>query len=97
MFDDEAFHTNARHILRRPQSVQYDGHFVEGVYVCPFCKRNLRATDFNYLLNHAEALGSSRPNVGTIMNVYSFKAHLKALGIHMRNLHALKGHDELSV
>jgi hypothetical protein len=86
--DDESFHTKTRHVLRRLQSSHYDGHFARGVYRCPFCNRKLRATDFNYLVNHAESIGRSSARVGTTMNVYAFMAQHKALGIHLCSLQA---------
>ena len=87
--DHESFHTKARHILRRLQSGQYDGHFAGGVYRCPFCPRRLHATDFSCLVNHAKSLGSSSPKVGKTVNVYSFMSHHKALWIHLRSLQAI--------
>ena len=103
--DDESFHTKARHVLRRLQSGQYDLYFDRGVFRCPFCNRHLRSTEFNCLVNHAESLGNSLPRVGKTVNVYSFMAHHKALGIHLRslqeihrrNLEALNGPVSLSV
>jgi hypothetical protein len=88
--DDESFHTKTLHVLRRLQSGHYDGHFARGVYRCPFCNRRLHATDFNYLVNHAESIGRSigGARVGTTVNVHAFMVKHKALGIHLRSLQA---------
>jgi hypothetical protein len=86
--DDESFHTKTRHVPRRLQSGHYDRHFAGGVYRCPFCNRRLRATDFNFMVNHAESIGRGGARVGTIVNVYAFMAKHKALGIHLRSLQA---------
>jgi hypothetical protein len=88
--DDESFHTKTRHVLRRLQSVYYDGHFARGVYRCPFCNRRLHATDFNCLVNNAESIGRSidGARVRTTVNVHAFMAKHKALGIHLRSLQA---------
>ena len=86
--DDESFHTKTRHVLRRLQSGHYDRHFALGVYRCLFCKRKLRANDFNYLVNHAESIGRYGARVGMTVNVHAFMAQHKALGIHLRSLQA---------
>jgi hypothetical protein len=72
--DDESFHTKTRHVLRRLQFGHYDGHFAQGIYRCPFYNRRLRATDFNYLVNHAEyigrAIGSARVGTTDTSKIY---------------------------
>ena len=85
--DDEAVHTKARHVLRRLQSGHYDRYFRNDVYRRPFCKtRNLHSTEFNVVVTHAEAVKTSRPNVGAPMDLYAYMAKHLALGIHLRNL-----------
>ncbi|KAK1649343.1 hypothetical protein QYE76_067148 [Lolium multiflorum] len=56
------------------------------VYRCPFCTRRLGATDFNCLVTHAENISNTFPNVGTTVNVHSFRAKHRALGMHLRSL-----------
>ncbi|KAK1684084.1 hypothetical protein QYE76_044932 [Lolium multiflorum] len=82
--DKEDEHTKARQVLRRLQVSQYTSYFAKGVYKCPFCTRRLGGTDFNCILMHADN-GRTFPNIGTIVNVYSFRAKHKVLGIHLRN------------
>ena len=85
--DDEAVHTKARHVLRRLQSGQYNRYFADDVYRCPFCTtRRLGSTEFNTVVTHAEAVKTSRPNVGESVNLYAYIAKHLALGIHLRNL-----------
>jgi hypothetical protein len=86
--DDESFHTKTRHVLRRLQFGHYDHHFAGGIYRCPFCHRRLRATDFNYMVNHVESIGRGGARVRTTMNIYAFMAKHKALGIQLRSLQA---------
>ena len=83
--DEEEEHTKARQVLRRLQVGQYTSYFAKGVYKCPFCTRRLGGTDFNCLLTHAEDIGRTFPMVGATVNIYSFRAKHKALGIHLRN------------
>ncbi|KAK1618557.1 hypothetical protein QYE76_024074 [Lolium multiflorum] len=84
--DDEDQDTKTRQVLWRLQVDQYISYFAKDVYRCPFCTRRLGGTDFNCLLTHAEDIGKTFPKVGTTVNVYSFHAKHKALGIHLRNL-----------
>ena len=85
--DDEAVHTKARHVLRRLWSGEYNRYFADDVYRCPFCTtRRLASTDFNAVVTHAEAVKTSRPNVGASVNLYAYMAKHIALGIHLRNL-----------
>jgi hypothetical protein len=65
-----------------------------GLLGAPAIRLFLVVTDFNCFLNHAENLGSSNPNMGTVVNVFSFMAHHKALVIHLSKS---KGPMELSV
>ena len=83
--DEEEEHTKARQVLRRLQVGQYAAYFANGVYKCPFCTKRLGGTDFNCLLTHAEDIGRTFPKVGMTVNVHSFRAKHKALGIHLRN------------
>ena len=72
-------------MLRRLQVDQFASYFAKGVYKCPFCTRRLGGTDFNCLLTHAEDIGRIFPKVGATVNVYSFRAKHKALGMHLRS------------
>ena len=85
--DDEDHDTKTRQVLRRLQVGQYVSYLdvAKGVYRCPFCTRRLGGTNFNCLLTHAEDIGRTFPKVGAIVNVYSFRAKHKALGIHLCN------------
>ena len=83
--DEEDEDVKTRQVLRRLQVGQYISYFAKGVYRCPFCTRRLGRTDFNCLLTHAEDIGRTFPKVGATVNVYSFRAKHKALGIHLRN------------
>src|SRR3954464_16044965 len=83
--DEEDEHTKARQVLRRLQVGQYTSHFAKGVYKCPFCTRRLGATNFNCLLTHAEDIAKTFPNISESVNVHSFRAKHKALGIHLCN------------
>ena len=83
--DEEEEHTKARQVLRRLQVGQYTSYFTKGVYKCPFCTRRLGGTDFNCLLTHDEDISRTFPKVGQTVNVHSFRAKHKALGIHLRN------------
>ena len=83
--DEEAEHTKTRQVLRRLQVGQYAAYFAKGVFRCPFCTRRLDGTNFNCLLTHAEDIGRTFPKVGMTVNVHSFRAKHKALGIHLRN------------
>ena len=83
--DEEQEHTKARQVLRRLQVGQYNSYFAKGLYKCPFCTRRLGGTDFNCLLTHAEDIGRTFPKVGQTVNVHSFRAKHKALGIHLHN------------
>ncbi|KAK1618020.1 hypothetical protein QYE76_023537 [Lolium multiflorum] len=53
---------------------------------CPFCTSETRATDFNCLVTHAENISTTFPKVGTTVNVHSFRAKHRALGMHLRSL-----------
>ncbi|KAK1614783.1 hypothetical protein QYE76_020300 [Lolium multiflorum] len=64
---------------------QYISYFAKEVYRCP-CTRRLGATDFNCLVTHAENISNTFPNVGTMVNVHSFRAKHRALGMHLRSL-----------
>ena len=83
--DEEEEHTKARQVLRRLQVGQYAIYFANCVYKCPFCTRRLGGTNFNCLLTHVEDIGRTFPKVGMTVNVHSFRAKHKALGIHLRN------------
>ncbi|KAK1665237.1 hypothetical protein QYE76_053396 [Lolium multiflorum] len=71
--DEEEEDVKTRQVLRRLQVGQYISYFAKEVYRCPFCTRRLGATDFNCLVTHAENI-STFPNVGTTVNVHSFRA-----------------------
>ncbi|KAK1677996.1 hypothetical protein QYE76_038844 [Lolium multiflorum] len=73
-------------VLRRLQVGQYISYFAKEVYRCPFCTRRLGATDFNCLVTHAENISNTFPKVGTTVNVHSFRAKHRALGMHLRSL-----------
>ena len=82
--DDEEADAKTRQVLRRLQVGQYISYFAKGVYRCPFCTRRLDTTDFNCLVTHAENISNTFPKVGTTVNVYSFRAKHRALGMHLR-------------
>ena len=84
--DDEDQHTKTRQVLRRLQVGQYISYFAKEVYRCPFCTRRLSATDFNCLVTHAENISNTFPKVGMTVNVYSFRAKHRALGMHLRSM-----------
>ncbi|KAK1630402.1 hypothetical protein QYE76_004717 [Lolium multiflorum] len=46
----------------------------------------LGATDFNCLVTHAENISNTFPNVGTTVNVHSFRAKHSGAGMHLRSL-----------
>ena len=74
-------------MLRRLRSGKYNRYFADDVYRCPFCTtRRLASIDFNAVVTHAEAVKTSRPNVGASVNLYAYIAKHIALGIHLRNL-----------
>nr|XP_051230431.1 uncharacterized protein LOC127348445 [Lolium perenne] len=72
--DEEEEDVKTRQVLRRLQVGQYISYFAKEVYRCPFCTRRLGATDFNCLVTHAENISNTFPNVGTTVNVHSFRA-----------------------
>ncbi|KAK1663490.1 hypothetical protein QYE76_051649 [Lolium multiflorum] len=84
--DEEEEDVKTRQVLRRLQVGQYISYFAKEVYRCPFCTRRLGATDFNCLVTHAENISNTFPNVGTTVNVHSFRAKHRALGMHLRSL-----------
>ncbi|KAK1694573.1 hypothetical protein QYE76_011270 [Lolium multiflorum] len=83
--NEEEKDVKTRQVLRRLQVGQYISYFSKGVYRCPFCTRRLGATDFNCLVTHAENISNTFPNVGTTVNVHSFRAKHGALGMHLRS------------
>ena len=83
---DEEEDVKTRQVLRRLQVGQYISYFAKGVYRCPFCTRRLGGTDFNCLVTHAENISNTFPKVGTTVNVYSFRAKHRALGMHLRSM-----------
>jgi hypothetical protein len=56
----------------------------------PLLQQEAPATDFNFLVNHAESIGRviDGARVGTTVNVHTLMAKHKALGIHLRSLQA---------
>jgi hypothetical protein len=84
--DDEEEDVKTRQVLRRLQVGQYISYFAKGVYRCPFCTRRLGGTDFNCLVTHAENISNTFPKVGMTVNVYSFRAKHRALGMHLRSM-----------
>nr|XP_051191410.1 uncharacterized protein LOC127304888 [Lolium perenne] len=84
--DEEEEDVKTRQVLRRLQVGQYISYFAKEVYRCPFCTRRLGATDFNCLVTHAENISTTFPKVGTTVNVHSFRAKHRALGMHLRSL-----------
>ncbi|KAK1608115.1 hypothetical protein QYE76_031788 [Lolium multiflorum] len=84
--DEEEEDVKTRQVLRRLQVGQYISYFAKDVYRFPFCTRRLGATDFNRLVTHAENISTTFPKVGMTVNVHSFRAKHRTLGMHLRSL-----------